>query len=171
MRPFFERFSSLGDDLSPFCLGLDPSRATLEAAGLNDDVEGLQTFCEGMLKAVNGLTSMIKPQMAYFERKGPDGLKVLQRVGDMARERGLLLPARRQARRHRHHLRRLCRRLFGPDSPYRADAVTVSPYLGFGALEPILEAAADNGAGIFVVVLSSNPEGRVIQPRASRKRV
>lgn len=163
MLSFFERFSTLGDDLSPFCLGLDPSAATLRAAGLNDDVEGLRSFCEKMIKAANGLTAMLKPQMAYFERLGPDGFRELQRACDMGRERGLLILLDGK----RGDIGATCEgyadAFFGPASTYRADACTVSPYLGFGALSPILDAAADKGAGIFVVVLSSNPEGRTIQ--------
>ena len=51
----------------------------------------------------------------------------------------------------------------GTASPLAADAVTVHPYLGLGSLAPLVEAAAANGRGVFVVVRSSNPEGRDLQ--------
>jgi orotidine-5'-phosphate decarboxylase len=50
-----------------------------------------------------------------------------------------------------------------PSSPLRADAVTLSPYLGFGSLRPALDMAARHGAGIFVLALTSNPEGASVQ--------
>lgn len=49
------------------------------------------------------------------------------------------------------------------DSPLFSDAVTVSPYLGFGSLRPALDAAAVSGSGVFVLALTSNPEGAEVQ--------
>jgi len=52
------------------------------------------------------------------------------------------------------------------DSPLSADAVTASPYLGFGSLRPLLEAAAANDRGVFVLAATSNPEGATVQRAA-----
>ena len=49
------------------------------------------------------------------------------------------------------------------DSPLSVDAVTASPYLGFGSLQPLLDGAADNGRGVFVLAATSNPEGAGVQ--------
>ena len=163
MASFAERFDRLADELSPFCLGIDPAPASLKAAGLTDDVAGLRRFCEGLIKAAGGLTAVVKPQMAFFERFGPDGLRELQRAADLARERGLLVLLDGK----RGDIGSTCQgyadAFFGPKSPYRADAVTANAYLGFAALEPLTKAAADNGGAVFVVVLSSNPEGAALQ--------
>src|SRR4051794_16423511 len=163
MTSFAERFHRLADELSPFCLGIDPAPASLKAAGLADDVAGLRRFCEGLIKAAGGLTAVGKPQIAVFERFGPDGLRELQRLGDMARERRLLLLLDGK----RGDIGSTCQgyadAFFGPRSPYRADAVTANAYLGFKALAPLTQAAAENGAAVFVVVLSSNPEGAELQ--------
>src|SRR5699024_2949251 len=48
-------------------------------------------------------------------------------------------------------------------SPLAADALTVSPFLGFGSLEPAVAAAAASGRGLFVLALTSNPQGRTVQ--------
>jgi orotidine-5'-phosphate decarboxylase len=163
MTSFADRFDRLAEELSPFCLGLDPAPASLKAAGLTDDVAGLRRFCEGLIKAAGGLTAVVKPQMAFFERFGPDGLRELQRAADLARERGLLVLLDGK----RGDIGSTCQgyadAFFGPKSPYRADAVTANAYLGFAALAPLTQAAADNGGAVFVVVLSSNPEGAGLQ--------
>ena len=71
---------------------------------------------------------------------------------------------RRQARRHRLDRRRPTpTRGSATASPLAADAVTVHPYLGLGALAPLVHLAAANGRGVIVVVRSSNPEGRALQ--------
>lgn len=163
MTSFADRFDRLADELSPFCLGIDPAPASLKAAGLTDDVAGLRRFCEALIKAAGGLTAVVKPQMAFFERFGPEGLRELQRAGDLARERGLLVLLDGK----RGDIGSTCQgyadAFFGPKSPYRADAVTASAYLGFAALAPLTQAAADNGGAVFVVVMSSNPEGAALQ--------
>ena len=163
MTSFAERFHGLADQLSPFCLGIDPAPASLKAAGLTDDTAGLRRFCEGLIAAAGGLTAMVKPQMAFFERFGPDGLRELQRAGALARERGLLVLLDGKRGDIGSTCQGYAAAFFGPKSPYRADAVTAHAYLGFEALSPLTEAAADNGAAVFVVVLSSNPEGAALQ--------
>jgi orotidine-5'-phosphate decarboxylase len=50
-----------------------------------------------------------------------------------------------------------------PASPICADAITVSPYLGFGSLRPMIDMAAEHGGGVLVLALTSNPEGRMVQ--------
>ena len=49
------------------------------------------------------------------------------------------------------------------EAPLGVDAITVSPYLGVGALRPIIDLAVHNGRGVFVLARTSNPEGTVIQ--------
>jgi orotidine-5'-phosphate decarboxylase len=163
MSSFAERFHRLGDELSPFCLGIDPAPASLRAAGLTDDVAGLRRFCAGLIEAAGGLTAVVKPQMAFFERFGPDGLRELQRAGDLARERGLLVLLDGKRGDIGSTCEGYAQAFFGPKSPYRADAVTAHAYLGFKALSALTQAAADNGGAVFVVVLSSNPEGAALQ--------
>ncbi len=51
----------------------------------------------------------------------------------------------------------------GAGSPLESDAVTVSPYLGFGSLDPALELAERNNGGLFVLAATSNPEGAQVQ--------
>ncbi len=50
-----------------------------------------------------------------------------------------------------------------PSSPMYVDAITVSPYLGVGSLRPAFELATANGGGVFVLALTSNPEGPAVQ--------
>ena len=101
--------------------------------------------------------------MAFFERFGPDGLRELQRAADLARERGLLVILDGKRGDIGSTCAGYAQAFFGPESPYRADAVTANAYLGFAALQPLTEAAADNGGAVFVVVLSSNREGAALQ--------
>lgn len=160
---FEAAFQQVGDTISPFCLGIDPAPGLLAAAGLANDIAGLRTFCERLLDAAKGLVSVIKPQVAYFERFGPDGFVELKRLIDMAHDRGILVIADAKRGDIDTTSAGYAEAYLGPDSYYNADALTVTAYMGFGALLPIFDKAADHGKGIFVVVRSSNPEGEPIQ--------
>lgn len=160
---FAERFAFIREQRGPFCLGLDPSPALLNAWGLEDSVEGLRYFCLATFDAAADQLSSIKPQSAYFERFGSKGIAVLESCITAIRDRGslALLDVKRgdigstNAAYGQAYL--------DPRSPLKSDAITVHPYLGFHALAPMVEQAQKSRTAVFVVVLSSNPEGRLIQ--------
>jgi orotidine-5'-phosphate decarboxylase len=160
---FATRFHNVADTISPFCLGVDPSTALLDAASLPDDCQGVRSFYERLLQASDGLNSVIKPQIAYFERFGADGLLELKRLVDMAREKGLLVIMDAKRGDIDSTCAAYAQAYLGPKSYFNADALTVNAYMGFGSLLPILDVAAEYGKGIFVVLMSSNPEGAPIQ--------
>ncbi|GAB2769501.1 orotidine-5'-phosphate decarboxylase [Nocardioides salsibiostraticola] len=146
-----------------FCVGIDPHPALLRQWGLNDDVEGLERFALGAVDAVAEHCSLIKPQSAFYERFGSRGVAVLEKVVQRSREAGaqVLLDVKRgdigstsQAYADAY---------LDPSSPLAADAITVSPYLGFGSISPMIDTAAEHGAGVFVLALTSNPEGAEVQ--------
>ena len=161
--PFGARLHAARAARGPLCVGIDPSAALLAAWGLPDDLAGLRGFCQICLDALAGEIAVLKPQSAFFERHGSGGIAVLEQLIADARAAGalVLLDVKRgdlgstNAAYADAYLRR--------SSPLAADAITVSPYLGFAALWPLLEAAARNAAGVFVVALSSNPEGASVQ--------
>lgn len=107
--------------------------------------------------------AVVKPQSAFFERFGPDGMREMARLVGMVRDRGALALIDCKRGDVGHTLEACAEAMIGEGSPFDADAITASPYLGFGALRPLLDRAAAHGAGVFVVVRSSNPEGRAIQ--------
>jgi len=147
----------------PLCAGIDPSRALLDRWGLPDSTDGLRSFGLRCVEAFAGVVPVVKPQVAFFERWGSDGVGALESVMAGARDAGLLVIADAKRGDIGSTMEAYATAWLDPHSPLVADAVTVTPYLGIGALRPALDLAAASGRGVIVVVRSSNPEGRSIQ--------
>ncbi|MFP2905551.1 orotidine-5'-phosphate decarboxylase [Pyxidicoccus sp. 3LFB2] len=161
--PFVYNFNALADRRSPFCLGIDPSKELLERWELPDTAQGLREFCDRLADAAQDRVALVKPQSAFFERHGPDGLKVLQHVMKRFREAGALTLLDVKRGDIGSTMDAYAQSLFGSNSAYQAHAATFTAYLGFGALKKTLELAKAANAFAFVVVRSSNPEGTALQ--------
>jgi orotidine-5'-phosphate decarboxylase len=161
--PFQKRFVALAAERSALCVGIDPSADSLKAWGLPDDLQGLASFCKRMVEVCAPLVACVKPQSAFFERHGPAGMAVLRRTVDAARSHGALVIIDAKRGDIESTAAAYGDAFLGPQSPFGGDAITVSAYLGFGSLTPIVERARRESAGLFVVVRSSNPEGSELQ--------
>jgi orotidine-5'-phosphate decarboxylase len=147
----------------PLCVGIDPHPGLLDAWGLTDSAVGLERFSMTVVDALAGSVAALKPQSAFFERHGAAGVAVLEKVVAEARERGTLVLLDAKRGDIGSTAQAYADAYLDRSSPLAADAVTASPYLGFGSLEPLLDAAEANDAGVFVLALTSNPEGRTVQ--------
>lgn len=145
------------------CVGIDPHAGLLREWGLGDDIAGLREFGSRVLEAAVGRVGIVKPQVAFFERLGPAGLGVLAELQQAARREGLLVIADAKRGDIGSTMAGYADAWLDPGAELAADALTVSPYLGFGSLGPAVEAAHRHGAGLFVLALTSNPEGREVQ--------
>src|SRR5579863_4175546 len=163
MVPFQKRFMTLAAARSPLCVGIDPSAESLQGWGLTDDAQGLLSFCERMVEVCAPLVAAVKPQAAFFERHGPAGMEVLRDTVAAARSQGALVIIDAKRGDIASTAAAYGDAFLGPRSPFGGDAITLSAYLGFGSLAPILEHARREAAGVFVVVRSSNPEGTELQ--------
>ncbi len=147
----------------PLCAGIDPSPSLLDAWGLGDDARGLRAFSLRCVDAFAGVVPVVKPQVAFYERFGAAGYAVLEEVLAAARAAGLLVIADAKRADIGSTTEAYATAWLDPASPLAVHAVTAVPYLGLGALAPLVVAAAAHGSGLLVVVRSSNPEGRTIQ--------
>jgi orotidine-5'-phosphate decarboxylase len=147
----------------PLCAGIDPSPELLDAWGLGDDGSGLRQFGLRCVEAFAGVVPVVKPQVAFFERCGSAGVAALEAVLEEARSAGLLVIADAKRGDIGTTMEAYAQAWLDPDSPLRADAVTAAPYLGLGALQPMIDLAGATGRGVLVVARSSNPEGRSLQ--------
>lgn len=122
-------------------------------------------FCVQIIDVVAPLVPIVKPQAAFFEELGPPGMTVLGDVIRHARERGLLVVLDAKRGDIGTTATAYARGILGtPDeSPWAADAVTVNPYLGDDSLTPFVDVARQRGCGVFVLVKTSNPGGRMLQ--------
>lgn len=148
---------------SPLCVGIDPSASLLKSCGLPDSAEGAFEFGKRVLEAGEFQFSIVKPQSAFFERFGSAGLRALEELTQLARSREVLVLIDGKRGDIDTTAEAYAEGYFSPGSPLRADAVTTHAYLGFAALEKFLAIAQRNDGGVFVVVRSSNPEGRDLQ--------
>lgn len=162
-EPFGERLAQGIRTHGNLCVGIDPHPALLDAWGLNDDAGSLERFSLTVLDAVAGNACIVKPQVALYERHGSKGFAVLERVLAEAAERGLLTIADAKRGDIGSTMEAYADAWIRDGSALAADAVTLSPYLGFESLRPALDTAAGHGRGIFVLALTSNPEGASIQ--------
>lgn len=149
------------------CVGIDPHPGLLHAWGLNDDAAGLELFSRTVVDALADRVAVLKPQSAFFERHGSRGISVLEHVVADARSAGALVILDAKRGDIGSTMQAYADAYVTPTSPLFVDAVTASPFLGFGSLRPLLDSAAKHGAGVFVLALTSNPEGYSVQ-RARR---
>jgi orotidine-5'-phosphate decarboxylase len=158
---FGSRLTAAVAKSGPLCLGIDPHTALLQAWGLPADVGGLRAFGDICVEAFTGF-AIVKPQVAFFEAYGSAGLAVLESVVAELRSRDILVLADAKRGDIGTTMAAYAAAWAG-DSSLACDAVTASPYLGFGSLRPLLDTAAEHGRGVFVLAATSNPEGASVQ--------
>ncbi|OPF79886.1 orotidine 5'-phosphate decarboxylase [Streptomyces antioxidans] len=161
--PFGTRLRAAMDARGPLCVGIDPHASLLADWGLGDDVAGLERFTRTVVDALAGRVAVLKPQSAFFERFGSRGIAVLERAVADARAAGALVLMDAKRGDIGSTMAAYASAYLDPAGPLFSDAVTVSPYLGFGSLRPALDAARAAGAGVFALALTSNPEGAEVQ--------
>lgn len=147
----------------PLCVGVDPHQDLLLRWGLPDSSEGLARFCDIVLEAVGGRVAAVKPQSAFFERHGSAGVAVLERLLADLRSAGTISVLDVKRGDIGSTMGAYAEAYLGDGAPLAADAITVTPYLGVGALAPAVQLAAATGRGVFVLVLTSNPEAGPVQ--------
>ena len=145
------------------CVGIDPHAALLRGWGLDDDVAGLERFALSVVEAVAPVASVVKPQSAFYERFGSRGIAVLERVVAESRAAGALVLLDVKRGDIGSTSQAYADAYLDPASPLGVDAITVSPYLGLGSLDPFVDTARRHDAGVFVLALTSNPEGPEVQ--------
>jgi orotidine-5'-phosphate decarboxylase len=161
--PFGERLIAAIDALGTLCVGIDPHGPLLTSWGLADDAEGLARFVDVCLDALAGRIAVVKPQSAFFERHGSRGIAVLERLLAAFASTPTLTLLDVKRGDIGSTMQGYADAYLAPVAPLAADAVTLSPYLGFGSLTPALDAAAKAGRGVFVLTRTSNPEGAGVQ--------
>ncbi|WP_256883464.1 orotidine-5'-phosphate decarboxylase [Arthrobacter sp. STN4] len=162
-EPFGARLAAAMADRGPLCVGVDPHPGLLAAWGLDDSVQSLRTFSLAVLEAVEPVAAAIKPQVALYERHGSAGLAVLEQLLAAAARAGVLTIADAKRGDIGSTMAGYADAWLRDGSALAADSVTLSPYLGFESLRPALDLAAANGRGVFVLALTSNPEGASVQ--------
>ncbi len=160
---FADRYRDAVAARGRLCVGIDPHPELLEQWGLPVSADGVDRFGEVCVQALGPTAAVIKPQVAFFEAFGAAGMAALERVIAGCRDAGALVLADAKRGDIGSTMAAYARAWLGDGSPLCADAVTVSPYLGFGSLDPAVTAARDGGRAVIVLARTSNPEGAAVQ--------
>ncbi|MEV0808446.1 orotidine-5'-phosphate decarboxylase [Micromonospora sp. NPDC050200] len=163
MESFGTRLHRAVAERGPLCVGIDPHPGLLARWGLPDDVDGLDRFARTVVAAIGDRVAVVKPQSAFFERFGARGVGILESTIRQLRECGALVLLDVKRGDIGSTVAAYASAYLDPSSPLHVDAVTASPYLGVGSLAPMFELAAAHGGGVFVLALTSNPEGAAVQ--------
>ncbi|SDT79662.1 orotidine-5'-phosphate decarboxylase [Actinoplanes derwentensis] len=168
METFGERLHAAVAERGPLCVGIDPHAALLARWGLPDDVSGLERFARTVVEALADRVAILKPQSAFFERFGSRGVAVLESTIRQSKEAGALVLLDVKRGDIGSTMAAYADAYLNPASTLCSDAITVSPYLGVGSLRPAFDSAAAHGGGVFVLALTSNPEGPAVQHAVGR---
>ncbi|HEY9290718.1 MAG TPA: orotidine-5'-phosphate decarboxylase [Microlunatus sp.] len=160
---FGERLRAAMQKHGSLCVGIDPHPGILDRWDLPRDASGLERCARGMIAAVAGRVAVVKPQSAFFETYGAAGIAVLELVLADAREAGLLTLLDAKRGDIGSTMDAYAAGYLADGAPLAADAITLSPYLGFGSLDSAIALAEQNGRGVYVLAATSNPEGPEVQ--------
>lgn len=157
---FADALTARVKETSPVCVGLDPALSKLPQ-GISRNPEGVLTFCKGIVDAVSDFVAAVKPNLAFFELLGWQGMKVFWEVASYAKARGLIVIADGK----RNDIGPTCE-AYADAYLYAGsavDALTVSPYLGSDGVKPFIERCKENEKGIFILVKTSNASSSELQ--------
>ena len=157
---------------NPVLVGLDPRIEALPQSlqriakdgSPQQQAHAFEQFCREVIDVAATRVACVKPQAAFFEELGPAGMGALAAVIHYAQQKGLLVILDGKRNDIGSTAEAYARGILGSDqSVWRADALTVSPYLGGDSLQPFVDVAAQRSAGVFVLVKTSNPGGGMFQ--------
>ncbi|MCT9820226.1 orotidine-5'-phosphate decarboxylase [Microbacterium sp. W1N] len=163
MTAFGSRLQQAVAARGPLCVGIDPHEALLAEWGLDATAAGAREFGLRVVEAAAERVGVVKPQVSFFERYGSAGFAALEDVLAAARAAGLLVVADAKRGDIGTTMDAYAAAWLTPGSPLEADALTVSPYLGVGALASTLRFALRHDKGAFVLAATSNPEAAALQ--------
>ena len=165
MTPFADRLIEAARTYGPLCVGIDPHAGRIPDLFGGDTPSGIEAWGLAMVRACIGRVACIKPQIAFYERHGPDGLKALQTISRAARESGLIVLMDAKRGDIGSTAEGYAAAFLGKDAPFPSDALTVNPYMGLDTLEPYVREAETHGKGVIVLVRTSNPGSADFQSR------
>jgi len=171
--PFSDRLADAVRRRGPLCVGIDPRweslpksiRDTYANQGPAGIAKAFEVFAAWVLDLTGECAAVVKPQAAFFELAGPDGMRALQTVLQHARELGFVTILDAKRGDIASTAEAYAQAAFG--ETWNADALTINPYLGRDAVEPFLSAAKAAGRGVFVLVRTSNPGAGLFQDLVS----
>jgi len=166
VKGFGTRVAEITSTHGPLCVGIDPSAESLGGWGLADSADGALEMGRVILSALDGRVGIVKPQIGYFERFGAAGYAALETLIHEARSVGLLVIADAK-RGDIGSTMESYASAWLESGPMQCDAMTVSPYPGFEALEPAFRAAEDARGAVFVLCATSNPDASTVQSAQS----
>lgn len=164
---YASRLAAAVADRGRLCVGIDPMPSVLDAWRLPHDVQGLERCSRAIVELLGDRIAVFKPQSAFFEAYGSHGIAVLEQVLTDIREAGALSLLDVKRGDIGSSMAGYADAYLGEDAPLRADAITLSPYLGVGSLRPAIDAAVAGGQGVYVLARTSNPDGAGIQLAAT----
>ncbi|MEU6261595.1 orotidine-5'-phosphate decarboxylase [Saccharopolyspora shandongensis] len=145
------------------CVGIDPHPSLLHAWDLDETPQSLERFAMTVVEALAGEVAVLKPQSAFFEVYGSAGVAVLERTIREAQQAGALVLLDIKRGDIGSTMTAYAMAYLDEHAPLASDAITVSPYLGYGSLAPAIGIAEQTGRGVFVLARTSNPEGAGLQ--------
>ncbi len=162
---FTERLSDAVRKHGPLCVGLDPRLDNIPSAIRSrhrSSAAAYEEFCLAVLEIVRPYAGVVKPQAAFFEQAGPDGMTVLRTIQQQARAMGYVTILDAKRGDIASTATAYAEAAFSPEV-WHADAITVNPYLGADAVEPFITRARAANGGVIVLVRTSNPGGGLFQ--------
>lgn len=162
-KSFGQRLDAAIRERGALCVGIDPHASLLADWGLSASAASVERFALTCVEAFAGELAVLKPQSAFFETFGSAGIAVLERMVRSARAAGALVLLDVKRGDIGSTMTAYADAYLDPSAPLAVDAITISPYLGVGSLSPAFDAVEKHGTGVFVVTLTSNPEGAQVQ--------
>lgn len=162
MTSYAARLAAVVAERGRLCVGVDPHLSMLDQWGLPASPQGLERCAMTMVEAVADQVAVVKPQSAFFEVFGSAGIAVLEKVVAAVRQAGAISLLDVKRGDIGSTMAAYAQSYLG-EGPLAVDAITVSPYLGCGSLQPAIDLALANDRGLYVLVRTSNPESDQIQ--------
>ena len=152
---------------SPLCLGLDPHPNLIpklfKKNSQNLSLKNIENFLFEIISIAKNKVVAIKPQVAFFEQWGPEGMSLLVKVSKLAKENNILVIMDAKRGDIGSTSEAYAKAWLGKKSAFAADALTVNPWMGLETLIPFIETANQSKSGVFVLLKTSNPGSKDIQ--------
>ena len=152
---------------SPLCLGLDPHPNLIpklfKKNSQNLSLKNVENFLFEIIDIAKNKVVAIKPQVAFFEQWGPDGMSLLVKVSKMAKENNILVIMDAKRGDIGSTSDAYAKAWLSKNSPFGANALTVNPWMGLETLFPFIEVAKKNKSGVFILLKTSNAGSKDIQ--------